>query len=382
MRTKTKIKTFIFSLIAFIVGVVGGFGSYVLAFSPESDKLFSLASGDLSVHFLELGNQYAGDCIYIKANDKDILIDAGSRQNSATTIINYVNQYCEDKKLEYLVATHAHQDHIAAFPSTNSRPGIFETYTVETIIDFGEASKYGLGGQTPSATGVYSKYVEARNKEVSEENATHIAVSDWGTDINNPAITTVFDLGEGITLKILYNHFYTHATSDENEYSVCLLLTQGDTNILLTGDLEEEGESLLVDNNPDLPECELFKAGHHGSKTSSSSKLLNKIKPKNVVFTCVAGSTEYTTNFDNTFPTKLALERIAQHTSNCYVTSICTNTSSELAAEEYSKFESMNGDIVFISNKDGYSINCTNNNTLLKDTDWCKQYRPDIQWVA
>ena len=382
MRTKTKIKTFIFSLIAFIVGVVGGFGSYVLAFSPESDKLFSLARGDLSVHFLELGNQYAGDCIYIKANDKDILIDAGSRQNSATTIINYVNQYCEDKKLEYLVATHAHQDHIAAFPSTNSRPGIFEYYKVETIIDFGQASKYGLGGQTPSATGVYSKYVEARNKEVSEENATHIAVSDWGTDINNPAITTVFDLGEGITLKILYNHFYTHSTSDENDYSVCLLLTQGDTNILLTGDLEEEGESLLVDNNPDLPECDLFKAGHHGSKTSSSSKLLNKIKPKNVVFTCVAGSTEYTTNFDNTFPTKLALERIAQYTSNCYVTSICTNTSSELAAEEYSKFESMNGDIVFISNKDGYSINCTNNNTLLKDTDWCKQYRPDIQWVA
>ena len=143
MRTKTKIKTFIFSLIAFIVGVVGGFGSYVLAFSPESDKLFSLASGDLAVHFLELGNQYAGDCIYIKANDKDILIDAGSRQNSATTIINYVNQYCEDEKLEYLVATHAHQDHIAAFPSTNSRPGIFEAYTVETIIDFGEASKYG-----------------------------------------------------------------------------------------------------------------------------------------------------------------------------------------------------------------------------------------------
>ncbi len=383
MRTKTKIKTFIFSLIAFIVGVVGGFGSYVLAFSPESDKLFSLASGDLSVHFLELGNKHTGDCIYIKANDKDILIDAGSAATSSTTIINYVNQYCEDEKLEYLIATHAHNDHIAAFPSTDSRPGIFDSYQVETIIDFGEASQFGIGGNN-NPSEVYLNYVTARNKEVSEENATHIAVSDWGLDINNPAITTVFDLGEGITMKILYQKFYTTPATNNNDYSVCLLLTQGDTNILLTGDLEEKGEQSLVENNPDLPECDLFKAGHHGSKTSSNDILLNKIKPKNVVFTCVAGSDEYTNNFENVFPTKLALERIAKHTSNCYITTVCTNEKEELeqSGKQYSKFESMNGDIIFVSNKNGYSINCTNNNTLLKDTDWCKQYRPDIQWVA
>ena len=103
MRQKTKFKSFIFSVIAFIVGVIAGLSSYVLAMSPESDTLFSIANGDLSVHFLELGNKYAGDCIYIKANDNDILIDAGSRQNSATTIINYVNKYCQSRlKLRFL----------------------------------------------------------------------------------------------------------------------------------------------------------------------------------------------------------------------------------------------------------------------------------------
>ncbi|MBR1984967.1 MAG: MBL fold metallo-hydrolase [Clostridia bacterium] len=380
MRTKTKVKTFLFAIIAFIIGLVGGTSSYVLAFSPESDTLFSIAKGDLSIHFLELGNKYAGDCIYIKANDQDILIDAGSRQSSATTIINYVNKYCTDGTLEYLIATHAHQDHIAAFPSTNDRQGIFDAYTVKNIIDFGEASKFGDVGGNNTPSGVYTKYCQARNNEIAEENANYIAVSDWETK-DNPEITTVFQLGDGITMQILYNHYYTNKATDENDYSVCLLLTQGSTNVLLTGDLEAEGEEKLIQNN-NLPECALYKAGHHGSKSSSSEDLLNAIKPKNVVFTCVAGATEYTTNLDNVFPTKEALTRIANHTSNCYVTSVCTNTPTELANKNYSKFESMNGDIIFTSNKNGYSINCTNNNILLKDTDWCKEFRPNIQWVA
>ena len=370
MRQKTKIKSFIFSVIAFIIGVIAGLSSYTLAMSPKSDTLFSIANGDLSVHFLELGNKYAGDCIYIKANDNDILIDAGSRQSSATTIINYVNQYCKDGILEYVVATHAHQDHIAAFPSnaSDSRKGIFKEYTIKTIIDFGDATK--------STSQVYANYVEERNNEINNENATWIDVSKWGNDIDNPKITTTFDLGNGITLKILYNYFYNHIdeTDDENEYSVCVLISQGDNHILLTGDLEGKGEEYLVQYN-DLPQCTLFKANHHGSKTSNTDKLLSVIKPKNIVFTAVAGATEYTTNPANTFPTQIAINNIVKYTANCYVTSVCTNTPAELAVKNYSKFESMNGDIIFSSNKSGYKIECTNNNILLKDTDWFKANR-------
>ena len=376
MRTKTKFKTFIFSIIAFIIGIAGGASTYVFAFSPESDTLFTIASGDLSIHFLELGNQYAGDCIYIKANDNDILIDAGSRQNSATTIINYVNNYCEDKKLEYLVATHAHQDHIAAFHSTSKRDGIFKAYEVENIIDFGEASKYGIGNTSYTENSVYGKYIKERDDEI-EAGAKYFPVSDY----NQADFQKVFDLGNGITLTILDNHYYYKSTSDENNYSVCLLISQGSNHILLTGDLEKEGEEYLVEKN-ELPECVLFKAGHHGSKTSSTDALLNVIKPKNVVFTCCAGATEYTTNHANTFPTQDAIARIAKHTKNCYVTTICTNTKTELDNEIFDKFESMNGDIIFTSNKNGYSINCTNNNTLLKDTQWFKDFRDPVDWAA
>jgi len=352
-------------LMAFALAI--GWG--VFAFSPESDTLFTIASGDLSVHFLELGNKYAGDCIYIKANDNDILIDAGSRQNSATTIINYVNNYCKDGKLEYLVATHAHQDHIAAFPSTNSRDGIFKAYEVENIIDFGEASKYGIRNTEYTEDSVYGKYVAERTEEISA-GANWFPVSNY----NQPDFQKVFDLGDGITLTILDNYYYYNQTSDENNYSVCLLISQGSNNILLTGDLELEGEEYLVQKNT-LPECVLFKAGHHGSKTSSNNALLEVIKPKNVVFTCCAGATEYTTNHNNTFPTQDAINRIAKYTKNCYVTTVCTNTKTELDNEQFDKFESMNGDIIFTSNKNGYSINCTNNNTILKETTWFAENR-------
>lgn len=370
MRRKTKIKTFIFSIIALIVGIVGGFSSYALAFSPQSDTLFSIANGDLSVHFLELGNKYAGDCIYIKANDNDILIDAGSRQNSATTISNYVNNYCEDGTLEYVIATHAHQDHIAAFPSTNTRKGIFDLYKVENIIDFGTATKYERNGA--DATNVYNDYIEYRDLEI-EKGAKHIPVSNY----NQENFISQFDLGSGITLTILNNVYYTQKTSNENNYSVCVLLTQGSTSVLLTGDLEEEGETLLVENNKNiLPnKVTLFKAAHHGSYTGSTDDLLKAINPENVVFTCVAGATEYTKTNNNTFPAQVAINNIANYTKNCYVTSMCTNSLSEREAGNYSDFTSMNGDIIFISNKDGYSIKGTNNSTLLKDTTWFSENR-------
>ena len=60
---------------------------------------------NFQIHFLELGNDYAGDSVYIKANNYDILIDAGSRGNSAEYINKYVKNYCNDGKLEYVIAT-------------------------------------------------------------------------------------------------------------------------------------------------------------------------------------------------------------------------------------------------------------------------------------
>ncbi|MDE6791394.1 MAG: MBL fold metallo-hydrolase, partial [Clostridia bacterium] len=103
----------------------------------QSGDLDSISTSEFSIHFLELGNKYAGDCTLIKCGNTEVLIDAGSRTNSATTISAYVDRYCTDGKLEYVIATHAHQDHIAGFVgkgSGDSKTGILYKYEVGTVI--------------------------------------------------------------------------------------------------------------------------------------------------------------------------------------------------------------------------------------------------------
>ena len=101
----------------------------------------TIVTDDLQIHFLELGNKYTGDCTLIKVGDTEILVDAGSRQSSAKTITEYVSRYCTDGVLEYVIATHADQDHIAGFVGTSAVKGIFEAFECRTIIDFARTSK-------------------------------------------------------------------------------------------------------------------------------------------------------------------------------------------------------------------------------------------------
>ena len=167
-------------------------------------------------------------------------------------------------------------------------------------------------------------------------------------------------------MNFLYQKFYETKTTDENDYSVCALFTQGTNNYLFTGDLEELGEKSLVENN-DLPKCKLFKAGHHGSKTSSTSELLAVIQPEVVCVCCCCGSDEYTDTNANQFPTQAFVDRVSAYTGKVYVTTI--------VADNADGFKSMNGNIVVSSKGGDLTVTCSNNNTLLKDTEWFKENR-------
>jgi beta-lactamase superfamily II metal-dependent hydrolase len=145
------------------------------------------------------------------------------------------------------------------------------------------------------------------------------------------------------------------------------MINQGDAHFLFTGDLEKEGEEHLVEMNT-LPKVELFKAGHHGSKTSSNDALLSVIQPKVVCVCCCAGSTEYTTANENTFPTQDFVDRVSKYTDAVYVTTICTDYKND-------NHTSMNGNISFYSTKDGIKMSFSANDTKLKDTEWFKKYR-------
>lgn len=328
-------------------------------------SVVEVAEADLSIHFLELGNKYTGDCTLIKCGNTEVLIDAGSRTDSAVTIKNYVDKYCTDGILEYVIATHAHQDHIAGFvgnKSGDSRTGILYQYKIGTLIQF---------AGTNATTQVYKNYCEAVEYIKRNDTQVFTAKQCW-YETGNAKKSYSLDGEKGnVTLNILYQRYYDEPTKDENDYSVCVLLTQksGETsrNYLFTGDLEEKGESSLADSNS-LPQVELFKGGHHGSYTASTEKLLNVIKPKNVAVCCCCGTTEYTSNQANTFPAQAFIDRVSKYTRNIYCTTLIKDYKN-------GEFTSMNGDIVFYTSENELKLFCSNGNTILKDTDWFKANR-------
>ena len=378
---KSNSSKIIIILLALLIGLVGGFVGVTYATLPDTEDLlvtsevfYSYNNADeivtaeltgmpseVSVHFLELGNKYTGDCTYIKVGDVDILIDCGSKTNSISTVSNYLNQYVTDGKLEYVIVTHAHTDHYAGFATSEKVKSIFDLYECENIITFAKTN------QTTGAT--YKNFLRELDDEV-EAGASHYTADQC---VDEPF---VLNAEFNITLEILDSYYYYNSATSENDYSVCAMLNQGTDedakHFLFTGDLEADGETRLLDLNPELKEdgfyVDLYKAGHHGSKTSSSEEFLKAIKPKKVCVCCCAGSPEYTNTPENQFPTQEFIDRISLYTNEVYVTTLCIDYKNN-------EFTSFNGNIVIISNAEKFGVNCSNNNSILKDTDWFKNNR-------
>lgn len=338
-----------------LIGFIGA-GIYDAMHTHSDEMPGVVVEGELQIHFLELGNKYTGDCTYVKAGDTDILIDAGSRTTSIETISAYIDQYVTDKTLEYVIVTHAHQDHYAGFTKTEG--SIFDLYECENIIDFGTQTN-----QKQTGTNMYSKYLNEREAEIAD-GANYLPAPEHAGE--------VFDLGSGIVLTILDSYYYDHEAESENDYSVCTLITYGSYKYLFTGDLEEDGEKYLIDaeyNDPELlRDVQLYKAGHHGSKTSSSAEFLEVISPEIVCVCCCAGSSEYTKTNDNMFPTQQFIDRVAPYTEKVYVTTLCEDY-------EAGTFVSMNGNIIVTPTADGHNVICSNDSRILKEWDWFKNNR-------
>lgn len=339
--------------------------------SPEG-TLAEVQSSDLSIHFIKFDNDKAGDSTLIKCGNTEVLIDAGSTQASATTIRAYIDNYVTDGKIEYVIATHADQDHIAGMVGTSlggKYNGILYNYNIGTIIRFDKTNK----SETTSSGNrtLYGKFLDAVNYSVAHSGATVYTASQCWYESDGASKTYYLDSQHKVSMNILYNYYYENKSSDENNYSVCMLLSQevGASeykHYLFTGDLEEDGEKRLVQNNT-LPQVELFKAGHHGSPTSSNDCLLSVIKPKHVAVCCCAGTDEYTSTKANQFPSQAFIDRVAPYTDLVF----CTN----MVADNADGYKPMNGNIVFYTNGKKLKYWCSESFTKLKDFDWFKQNR-------
>ena len=335
----------------------------------------TVKDSDLSIHFLELGNKYTGDCTLIKVGNTEMLIDAGSKASSIPHIKAYIDTYCTDGVLDYVVVTHAHEDHYAGFATSENVDSLFDIYRVENIIDFGTGTNKVVNN-LDNKTNMFENYVRERDAEIAAS-ATYFPVQDFF----NGNAERRFELGTStnVFIEILYQKFYEEEAETENDYSVCLQIEYESKYYLFTGDLEAEGEESLVAENAAggkneglLHEVELYKAGHHGSKTSSTATLMNVIKPNIVCVCCCAGSSEYTSKNENQFPTQEFVNNVykANSQTKIYVTTLCTDYKANA-------YESFNGNIVVCANSGASetAVYCSNNTKELRETDWFKANR-------
>ena len=191
------------------------------------------------IHFINTGNS---DAILIENNSQFALIDTGDTDDD-DKLKSYLQQQGV-KRLEYLVLTHYHADHIGGADTVITD---FEVGT--TLVPNGDAD-----------TKVYRDYITA--------------LSNKGLQPSVPLESSIFNLGSA-TLT-----FYNTAggNSNENNNSLVVLYENGEDRALFTGDAEAEVESKLS-----VGDIELLKVGHHGSKTSSSISFINQLQPEYAV---------------------------------------------------------------------------------------------------
>lgn len=371
--------------VSLLVGLVGGAAGGVFAANEtyvipdkvtatvyqggalDENAVNAIKSADttLSVHFLELGNKYTGDCVFINAGEFEILIDAGSRADSVDDIYEYVKPYV-DGQLEYVVVTHAHQDHYAGFATKNYENSLFSKFDggIGTVVTFAQTN------QKADKAGLY-QYFENNVKTLKEKGTERKYVNEYFESGASPTVK----INDNVSIEFLEHKFYHEKSKTENNYSVCFQIveTAGENvyRYLFTGDLEEDGEKDLVKQNAaKMGKTRLYKAGHHGSKTSTSQELLDLIDPDAICVCACAGSPEYTKNKDNQFPTQAFVDRV--YTKNAgtqvFVTSLCVDY-------DANKFTSMNGNIVICSAGNSVTRYFSNNATELRETEWFKTNR-------
>lgn len=270
-------------------------------------------SPELKVTFLDLygnsNNQQIGDSIFIEYGDIDILIDAGEKASGSCTVVPFLLEHVEDKKLEMIITTHADSDHLGGMVGLSGKdmygaleaPGIEYQY----IVDFGYEAD----------SKVYKDYVELRNARV-QEGATYLSIKEIFNEENLEAAAH-FYLGEDMFLDFLdYKTYGMVDIDDDNDRSVSCLLTHGEKKILLCGDSEKKEESYLTKLN--IGKVDVFKANHHGSPTSNTKNLLDQIRPEYVVI-CSSEENKYN------LPKKTIISRLIEYTQNVYATFISGN---------------------------------------------------------
>ena len=196
-----------------------------------------------------------GDCsLFVLPNGQNIVIDAGPEKNAKQTV-RYLKS-CGVKRVDLLVATHPHEDHIGGMKE------LLSAFPVGKIWDSGY--NHGSRVQRDFYRAVKEgKIAFGRPKRGFSENFGDVRV-----DVLGPA-------------KLLKN-----TDSDANNNGLVLLVTYGDISFLITGDMEMEERRTLEP----LPQATVLKAAHHGSRNGTDGNMLRELSPEIIILSYARGN--------------------------------------------------------------------------------------------
>ena len=195
------------------------------------------------VHYLDVGQ---GDCSLVLCDGHAMLIDGGESSESSK-VYAYLKQH-GISHLDYMVASHAHSDHIGGLS------GALNYATVDTA--FCPVTDYD------------SKTFDSMVKYLDKQ----------GIGITVPSADDEFMLGSAHVQVLGPQQIY----DDPNDTSIVMKVTYGETSFLFTGDAERTAEADILDAGYDLSST-VLKVGHHGSDTSTSYPFLREIMPEYAV---------------------------------------------------------------------------------------------------
>ena len=250
----------------------------------RTETVGSLEEPGFEVIFLDVGE---ADAALVTADGHSMLVDGGNRDDSA--LVYDVLQREGVRRLDYVAASHAHEDHAGGLVSVF---GVIEKAVSEE--DGKPVFERSLQAAIP-AGGILVPQADSDNY-FFHELVTMAAKS--GVPVRVPSAGETFDLGGARVTVLGPVRSAEEILSDEyhnvNNTSLVLRIEYGEISVLFTGDAEwaEEGEIVEFFRNeePSPLDCTILKTAHHGSTTSTSAAFLEAAAPEYAVISCGAGN--------------------------------------------------------------------------------------------
>ncbi|MHB1154414.1 MAG: ComEC/Rec2 family competence protein [Eubacteriales bacterium] len=173
-----------------------------------------------------------------------MLIDGGNAADS-DLIFTYLKKY-KITQLDYIVATHTHEDHVGGLAAPLHALTVGKVYAPQTQAD----------------TKAYINFITGVEKQ--------------GLSITVPKLGDKINFGSS---EITFLAPITESYDDLNNTSIVLRIVYGETSFLFTGDAEREAEADIIAAGYTL-QSNIIKIGHHGGETSTSYVFLREVMPE------------------------------------------------------------------------------------------------------